>query len=94
MKIGESVKGKDLVLEERDLLVMAGNRHLVHVVFDHRICRPSTVDGKRERGDRLWTKVGSCERYEDFKVEVQKLGCQSCSKCCGMLERNGIVLLN
>ena len=92
MKTGESVKGIDLVLSERDLLVMEGTAHIVHMVCDGRICRPDSRAGSPDRGDAYWTKVGSSNRYEDYAADAAGLDLKICSKCVKALKRNGIVL--
>jgi hypothetical protein len=92
MEVGESVQGKDLVLTEKDLLVMRGDDHMIHIVCDGRICRPNAIDGIPDRGVGLWTKVGSCKRHEDFEIEVLSLQGKPCKRCMKMLKRNGIVL--
>jgi hypothetical protein len=92
MKTGESVKGKDLVLSERDLLVMEGTASVVHIVCDGRICRPDSSEGSPDRGDAYWTKVGSSSRYEDYATDAAGLNVKICSKCVKALKRNGIVL--
>jgi hypothetical protein len=92
MKIGESVKGRDLVLSEKDLLVMEGPDPTIHVVCDGRICRPDSTDGRPDRGAVYWTKVGTCSRYEDYAIDVAGLSGRTCSKCVKALRRNGIVL--
>ena len=92
MEIGESVKGKDLVLTDRDLLVMEGTDHTIHIVCDGRLCRPDSVQGKPDRGEQWWTKVGSSNRLEDFEIDVRSLKGKTCKKCIKMLKRNGIVL--
>ena len=88
MKKGETVKGKNLAktMRERDLVRKANK---VHIVVDHKICRPSTIDGNRYRGERLWTKIGSCKKYSDFKSEVRKYGFECCEFCCAILEKIG-----
>jgi hypothetical protein len=92
MKTGESVKGKDLVLNARDLLVMEGTDPTVHIVCDGRICRPDSSEGSPDRGDAYWTKVGSSDRYEDYATDAARLKIKICSKCVKALKRNGIVL--
>ena len=92
MKTGESVKGKDLVLSARDLLVMEGTAPVVHMVCDGRICRPDSRAGSPDRGDAYWTKVGSSNRYEDYAADAAGLNLKICSKCVKALKRNGIVL--
>jgi hypothetical protein len=92
MEVGESVRGKDLVQTEKDLLVMRGDDHMVHIVFDGRICRPDAIDGIPDRGVRLWTKFGCCKRHQDFEIEVLSLEGKPCKRCMKMLKRNGIVL--
>jgi hypothetical protein len=92
MKTGESVKGKDLVLSARDLLVMEGTDPTVHIVCDGRICRPDSIAGSPDRGDAYWTKVGSSNRYEDYATDAARLNLKICSKCVKALKRNGIVL--
>jgi hypothetical protein len=92
MKTGESVKGKDLVLSARDLLVMEGTDPVVHIVCDGRICRPDSSEGSPDRGDAYWTKVGSSNRYEDYAADAAGLNVKICSKCVKALKRNGIVL--
>ena len=92
MKTGESVKGKDLVLSERDLLVMEGTAPIVHMVCDGRICRPDSRAGSPDRGDAYWTKVGSSNRYADYAADAAGLNVKICSKCVKALKRNGIVL--
>jgi hypothetical protein len=92
MKTGESVKGKDLVLSARDLLVMKGTDPTVHMVCDGRICRPDSIAGSPDRGDAYWTKVGSSNRYEDYATDAARLNLKICSKCVKALKRNGIVL--
>ena len=91
MKKGETVKGKNLAktMRERDLLRKAKK---VHIVVDHKICRPSTIDGNRYRGEKLWTKIGSCKKYSDFKSEVRKHGFEPCQFCCNALEMMGYTL--
>jgi hypothetical protein len=91
MEIGESVKGKDLVLKDRDLLVMESTEY-VHIVCDGRLCRPGSNEGNPDRGEQYWTKVGSSNRFEDFEVDVGILKGKTCKKCIKMLKRNGIVL--
>jgi hypothetical protein len=92
MKTGESVKGKDLVLSERDLLVMEGTDPVAHIVCDGRICRPDSSEGSPDRGDAYWTKIGSSNRYEDYAADAAGLNVKICSKCVKALKRNGIVL--
>jgi hypothetical protein len=92
MKTGESVKGKDLVLSERDLWVMEGTDPAVHIVCDGRICRPSSTEGSPDRGDAYWTKVGSSNHYEDYASDAARLKIKICSRCAKALKRNGIVL--
>jgi hypothetical protein len=89
METGESVKGKDLELSDRDLLVMEGTDQIVHIVCDGRICRPN---GSPDRGEKYWTKVGFSNRYEDYEIDVALLNGKICSKCVKALKRNGIVL--
>ena len=67
MKTGESVKGIDLVLNARDLLVMEGTDPAVHMVCDGRICRPDSSEGSPDRGDAYWTKVGSSDRMKTMQ---------------------------
>jgi hypothetical protein len=92
MKTGESVKGKDLVLSARDLLVMEGTDPIVHMVCDGRICRPDSIEGGPDRGDAYWTKVGSSNQYEDYATDAARLHLKICRKCIKALKRNGIVL--
>jgi hypothetical protein len=92
MKTGESVKGKDLVLSERDLLIMEGTGPTVHIVCDGRICRPDSIESSPDRGGAYWTKVGSSNHYEDYANDAAKLNVKICSKCAKALKRNGIVL--
>ena len=91
MKKGETVKGKNLAktMRERDLIRKANK---VHVVVDHKICRPSTIDGNSYRAEKLWTKIGTCKNYSEFKSEVKKIGWDHCKFCCNVLEKHGYTL--
>ena len=88
MRKGETVKGKNLTqrMRERDLIRKANK---VHIVINHKICRPSTIDGNSYRGERLWSKIGVCKNYSEFKSEVKKRGLEYCKFCCAVLEKNG-----
>ena len=92
MKTGESVKGRDLVLSERDLLVMEGTDPTIHIVCDGRICRTGLMGGRPDRGEIYWTKAGNSNRYEDYAIDVIGLNGKICSRCVKALRRNGIVL--
>lgn len=92
METGESVKGRDLVLSERDLLTMEGTDQTIHIVCDGRICRSGSMGGKPDRGEAHWTKVGASNRYEDYAIDVIGLNGKVCSQCVKALRRNGIVL--
>ena len=92
MQIGESVEGKNLVLEELDLLVCRES-NFAHIVFLHALCNTRMLYWTPPAGEtRLWTKVGKCSTYEKYVETVQGMGYESCGLCVRSLERYGIKL--
>ena len=88
MEIGESIKGKDLPMEEGSILSKGGK---AHIVFYHRICRPSMIDGTESRGEKVWKKVEECTDYENYGKKSKKLGYRICKSCIKRLEKGGHV---
>ena len=88
MKKGEKLKGKNLKsrMRERDLICKDKK---VHIVYGNTICRPSTIDGTKRRGKRIWIKVGSCKDYSEYKKLINELGLSYCEFCSKKLEKNG-----
>ncbi|HPL67594.1 MAG TPA: hypothetical protein PLG94_13775 [Smithellaceae bacterium] len=84
--LAKGTKGKDLILSEGALVAKGGK---VHIVFDHRICRPSIIDGLPERGERIWKIIEALTEPGQYKRTVlgQKLKC--CSFCLQRLEKAG-----
>jgi len=107
MKIEETVKGKDLRLEEDDLLTKTRKVHIVfNGVIDSsrtygpRICRTSIIrrterqpetEKTKKRGERLWKKVGECTDYTNYKRQVKGLGYDFCQACVNRLEAEGFM---
>ena len=92
MQVGESVEGKDLALEEMDLLVCRGSR-VAHIVFLETLCSTKMIYWTPPAGEtRPWTKVGNCSTYEGYVETVQGMGYESCGLCVRSLERYGIKL--
>ena len=88
MKIGEIEKGKNLLLADGDLVSKAKS---VHLFFNGRICRPTTINGKKKRGERLWQKIGECRNFKDYERTVIELGGIPCRKCLNRLEKEGYI---
>ena len=82
----EEIKGKDIVLSEGSLIAKDGK---VHIVFDHRICRPSIIDGLPERGERMWKIVGTCSDQRQYKRSILNQALKCCSSCLKRLEKEG-----
>jgi len=82
----EEIKGKDLILSEGALVAKSGK---VHIVFDHRICRPTIIDGLPERGERMWKIIGTCSDPRQYKRTVLKKELRHCSFCLNRLEKEG-----
>ena len=53
MTMVDILKGKDLILSERDLIRKSKT---FHVVFNGRICRPSIISDTERRGEQKWYK--------------------------------------
>ncbi len=93
MLAGESVEGEKLVFEEGDLLVCTHSR-VAHIVFLGTLCNTRMQYWGAPLGKlRLWTKIGACQRQEDYAATVRQLGYNICRACCRGLERYGAKLL-
>jgi hypothetical protein len=82
----EEVRGKDLILSEGILIAKSGK---VHIVYDHRICRPSIIDGLPERGERIWKILDACPKPGQYKRTVLDKKLKCCSACLKRLEKTG-----
>jgi len=78
------VKGKDLILSEGALIAKSGK---VHIVFNHRICRPTIIDGLPERGERMWKIIDACPKPGQYKRTVLDKKLKCCSACLKRLEK-------
>ena len=83
----KEIKGKDLILSEWALVAKGGK---VHIVFDHRICRPSIIDGLPERGERMWKIIGTCSDPRQYKRTVLNKELKYCSFCLRRLEKGEV----
>jgi len=71
-------------IKANDLISIANDRYLVHIVFPstNNICRPILLKGGKERRDnRKWDLLGSVRDYADYRRAVQELGRTVCSHC-------------
>ena len=82
----EEVRGKDLILSEGTLVAKSGK---VHIVYVHRICRPSIIDGLPERGERIWKIIDSCPKPGQYQRTVLDKKLKCCSACLKRLEKAG-----
>lgn len=87
MNMVDILKGKNLILNERDLIRKS---KIFHVVFDSRICRPSIISDTKRRGEQKWYKLyRKCDDFRCFKKIVQEFDCIPCKFCVRRLEKVG-----
>ncbi len=65
----------------------------IHIVFNHKICRPSIIDDTEARGNKEWDLLSNaCKDPRFYKVTLEKSGEGSkfCKACNNQLKKNGI----